>query len=263
MKAIGTENDHILPPPELVLRSRDHTHHSCLKDLNSLSLISLPRSLLELLHCPLGAVTGVVSPRVALTIPSSFPWERCWGCGCTREDTWQFGGLLLLHPASADFWPTEWINAQASQECYGLDTAVACMSCADCAAEERESPARPNGPLHPVLSNGGWGGRGELQNSLEVSWLSFQTEYILPQIKRREKKGALHQLYWEFSSRQVTVMCWYLVQCYKSPLHIKKTHSGGIYVIDYMLCAKMQLSTFWKLPINRHTNPNGFLEIYL
>ncbi|XP_032031944.1 leucine-rich repeat-containing protein 28 isoform X2 [Hylobates moloch] len=73
VKAIGTENDHVLPLQELAMRSLYHTYHSLLKDLNFLSPISLPRSLLELLHCPLGHCHRCSEPMFTIVYPKLFP----------------------------------------------------------------------------------------------------------------------------------------------------------------------------------------------
>lgn len=73
VKAIGTERDHILPLQELAMRRLHHIYHSLLKDLNFLSPISLPRSLLELLHCPLGHCHRCSEPMFTIVYPKLFP----------------------------------------------------------------------------------------------------------------------------------------------------------------------------------------------
>ncbi|KAJ8797790.1 hypothetical protein J1605_016992 [Eschrichtius robustus] len=73
VKAIGTEKDHVLPLQELAMRSLHHTYHSFLKDLDFLSPISLPRSLLELLHCPLGHCHRCSEPMFTIVYPKLFP----------------------------------------------------------------------------------------------------------------------------------------------------------------------------------------------
>ncbi|XP_073917678.1 leucine-rich repeat-containing protein 28 isoform X5 [Castor canadensis] len=73
VKAIGTENDHVLPLQELAMRCLYHTCHRFLKDLNFLSPISLPRSLLELLHCPLGHCHRCSEPMFTIVYPKLFP----------------------------------------------------------------------------------------------------------------------------------------------------------------------------------------------
>ncbi|XP_051062474.1 leucine-rich repeat-containing protein 28 isoform X3 [Phodopus roborovskii] len=73
VKAIGTEDDHVLPLQELAMRSLYHTYHRFLKDLNFLSPISLPRSLLELLHCPLGHCHRCSEPMFTFVYPKLFP----------------------------------------------------------------------------------------------------------------------------------------------------------------------------------------------
>ncbi|XP_005381685.1 PREDICTED: leucine-rich repeat-containing protein 28 isoform X2 [Chinchilla lanigera] len=73
VKAIGTERDHVLPLQELAMRGLYRTCHHFLKDLNSLSPISLPRSLLELLRCPLGHCHRCSEPMFTIVYPKLFP----------------------------------------------------------------------------------------------------------------------------------------------------------------------------------------------
>ncbi|XP_077618506.1 leucine-rich repeat-containing protein 28 isoform X2 [Crocuta crocuta] len=73
VKAIGTEKDPVLPLQELAMRSLHRTCHSSLKDLNFLSPISLPRSLLDLLHCPLGHCHRCSEPMFTIVYPKLFP----------------------------------------------------------------------------------------------------------------------------------------------------------------------------------------------
>ncbi|XP_075414014.1 leucine-rich repeat-containing protein 28 isoform X2 [Tenrec ecaudatus] len=73
VKSIGTDQDPVLPLQELALRSLYHTYHGFLKDLNFLSPISLPRSFLELLHCPLGHCHRCSEPMFTIVYPKLFP----------------------------------------------------------------------------------------------------------------------------------------------------------------------------------------------
>ncbi|XP_045152420.1 leucine-rich repeat-containing protein 28 isoform X3 [Echinops telfairi] len=73
VKSIGTDRDQVLPLQELALRSLYHTYHGFLKDLNFLSPISLPRSFLELLHCPLGHCHRCSEPMFTIVYPKLFP----------------------------------------------------------------------------------------------------------------------------------------------------------------------------------------------
>ncbi|KAM8783441.1 leucine-rich repeat-containing protein 28 isoform 2-T2 [Rhynchonycteris naso] len=73
VKAIGTEGDRILPLQELAMRSLHRVCHGPLKDLNCLSPISLPRSLLELLLCPLGHCHRCSEPMFTIVYPKLFP----------------------------------------------------------------------------------------------------------------------------------------------------------------------------------------------
>ncbi|XP_064123133.1 leucine-rich repeat-containing protein 28 isoform X2 [Loxodonta africana] len=73
VKSIGTEKDHVLPLQELAMRSLYGTYHQFLKDLNFLSPVSLPRSFLELLHCPLGHCHRCSEPMFTIVYPKLFP----------------------------------------------------------------------------------------------------------------------------------------------------------------------------------------------
>uniref|UniRef100_A0A452E7J3 Disease resistance R13L4/SHOC-2-like LRR domain-containing protein n=1 Tax=Capra hircus TaxID=9925 RepID=A0A452E7J3_CAPHI len=72
-KAVGTEKGHVLPLQELAMRTLHHTHHASLKDLDFLSPVSLPRSLLALLHCPLGRCHRCSEPMFMIVYPKLFP----------------------------------------------------------------------------------------------------------------------------------------------------------------------------------------------
>ncbi|XP_013205669.1 leucine-rich repeat-containing protein 28 isoform X2 [Microtus ochrogaster] len=87
VKAIGTENDHVLPLQELAMRSLYHTYHRVPKDLNFLSPISLPRSLLELLHCPLGHCHRCSEPMFTFVYPKLFPLRETTMAGLHQGRT--------------------------------------------------------------------------------------------------------------------------------------------------------------------------------
>ncbi|XP_076980181.1 leucine-rich repeat-containing protein 28 isoform X4 [Tamandua tetradactyla] len=73
VKSIGTEDDRVLPLQELAMRRLYHTQNRLRKDLNFLSPVSLPRSLLELLHCPLGHCHRCSEPMFTIVYPKLFP----------------------------------------------------------------------------------------------------------------------------------------------------------------------------------------------
>ncbi|XP_006007232.1 leucine-rich repeat-containing protein 28 isoform X3 [Latimeria chalumnae] len=73
VKAIGTATDFVLPLQELAMRALHNTYCVLLKDLNFLSPISLPRSLLELLQCPLGHCHLCSQPMFTIAYPKLFP----------------------------------------------------------------------------------------------------------------------------------------------------------------------------------------------
>ncbi|XP_069723255.1 leucine-rich repeat-containing protein 28 isoform X2 [Phaenicophaeus curvirostris] len=73
VKSIGTETDHVLPLQELAMRTLYNTYCKFLKDLNFLTPISLPKSLLELLHCPLGHCHRCSQPMFTIVYPKLFP----------------------------------------------------------------------------------------------------------------------------------------------------------------------------------------------
>ncbi|XP_009573911.1 PREDICTED: leucine-rich repeat-containing protein 28, partial [Fulmarus glacialis] len=72
VKSIGTETDHVLPLQELAMRTLYNTYYRFLKDLNFLTPISLPKSLLELLHCPLGHCHRCSQPMFTIVYPKLF-----------------------------------------------------------------------------------------------------------------------------------------------------------------------------------------------
>ncbi|XP_029396632.1 leucine-rich repeat-containing protein 28 isoform X2 [Mus pahari] len=87
VKTIGTENDHVLPLQELTMRSLYRTYHGLWKDLNFLSPISLPRSLLELLHCPLGHCHRCSEPMFTFVYPKLFPLRETPMAGLHQRRT--------------------------------------------------------------------------------------------------------------------------------------------------------------------------------
>ncbi|KAM4676861.1 leucine-rich repeat-containing protein 28 [Discoglossus pictus] len=72
VKSIGSSADSVLPLQELALRTL-HTAISFLKDLSGMSYISLPRSLLELLQCPLGHCHRCSQSMFTIVYPKLFP----------------------------------------------------------------------------------------------------------------------------------------------------------------------------------------------
>ncbi|KAM9699317.1 leucine-rich repeat-containing protein 28-like [Dama dama] len=87
VKAVGTEKDHVLPLQELAVRTLHHTYHASLKDLDVLSPASVPRSLLELLHCPLGHCHRCSEPLFAIVSPKLFPLRETPGAGLHQGRT--------------------------------------------------------------------------------------------------------------------------------------------------------------------------------
>ncbi|XP_006541193.1 leucine-rich repeat-containing protein 28 isoform X3 [Mus musculus] len=87
VKTIGTEKDHVLPLQELTMRSLYRTYHGLWKDLNFLSPISLPRSLLELLHCPLGHCHLCSEPMFTFVYPKIFPLRETPMAGLHQRRT--------------------------------------------------------------------------------------------------------------------------------------------------------------------------------
>ncbi|XP_018415757.1 PREDICTED: leucine-rich repeat-containing protein 28 isoform X2 [Nanorana parkeri] len=73
VKAIGLPCDSVLPLQELALRSLHAALCSFLPDLSCLSHISLPRSLLELLQCPLGHCHRCSQSMFTIVYPKLFP----------------------------------------------------------------------------------------------------------------------------------------------------------------------------------------------
>ncbi|XP_005294908.1 leucine-rich repeat-containing protein 28 isoform X8 [Chrysemys picta bellii] len=73
VKSIGTETDHVLPLQELAMRTLYNTYYRFLKDFSFLTPISLPKSLLELLQCPLGHCHRCSQPMFTIVYPKLFP----------------------------------------------------------------------------------------------------------------------------------------------------------------------------------------------
>ncbi|KAM3828473.1 leucine-rich repeat-containing protein 28 isoform 2-T3 [Vipera latastei] len=73
VKLIGTELDHVLPLQEMAMRTLYNTYCKSLKDLKFMTPISLPRSLLDLLHCPLGHCHRCSQPMFTIVYPKLFP----------------------------------------------------------------------------------------------------------------------------------------------------------------------------------------------
>lgn len=73
VKAVGTELDPVLPLHELSLRALHRACASSLKDWAMLSPTALPRSLLELLRCPLGHCHRCSEPMFTIVYPKLFP----------------------------------------------------------------------------------------------------------------------------------------------------------------------------------------------
>ncbi|XP_069481152.1 leucine-rich repeat-containing protein 28 [Ambystoma mexicanum] len=73
VKSIGATTDYVLPLQELAMRTVYNAFYMFLKDLNFLSPISLPRSLLELLHYPLGHCHRCSQPMFTIVYPKLFP----------------------------------------------------------------------------------------------------------------------------------------------------------------------------------------------
>ncbi|XP_054999073.1 leucine-rich repeat-containing protein 28 isoform X2 [Sorex araneus] len=73
VKAVGTGQDTVLPLQELVMRTLHRACSRTPKDLEGLSPVSLPRSLLELLRCPLGHCHRCGEPMFTIVYPKLFP----------------------------------------------------------------------------------------------------------------------------------------------------------------------------------------------
>ncbi|XP_034280615.1 leucine-rich repeat-containing protein 28 isoform X2 [Pantherophis guttatus] len=73
VKLIGTELDRVLPLQEMAMRTLYNIYCQSLKDLKFMTPISLPRSLLDLLHCPLGHCHRCSQPMFTIVYPKLFP----------------------------------------------------------------------------------------------------------------------------------------------------------------------------------------------
>ncbi|KAG8440708.1 hypothetical protein GDO86_006454 [Hymenochirus boettgeri] len=80
VKSIGCAQDSVLPLQELALRSLHAAFCTFLRDLSCLTPISLPKSLLELLQCPLGHCHRCSQSMFTIVYPKLFPLrETLWG----------------------------------------------------------------------------------------------------------------------------------------------------------------------------------------
>ncbi|XP_063106011.1 leucine-rich repeat-containing protein 28 isoform X1 [Cavia porcellus] len=103
VKAIGTERDRVLPLQELAMRRLYHTCHRSRKDLNFLSPISLPRSLLELLHCPLGHCHRCSEPMFTIVYPKLFPLRETPMAGLHQGSSGSLGHSDSMSPPTSAF----------------------------------------------------------------------------------------------------------------------------------------------------------------
>ena len=99
-----------------------------------------------------------------------------------QEDNCEFCGLLLLHPVSADFWPTELINTQEPQERCQLDTAVARIP--HTVRQRGGESSQAQQPLRPAtLGDCRTLKRHDQVSELKCLHPSPKLEYSLPQLK--------------------------------------------------------------------------------
>uniref|UniRef100_A0A8C3I2W5 Leucine rich repeat containing 28 n=1 Tax=Chrysemys picta bellii TaxID=8478 RepID=A0A8C3I2W5_CHRPI len=112
VKSIGTETDHVLPLQELAMRTLYNTYYRFLKDFSFLTPISLPKSLLELLQCPLGHCHRCSQPMFTIVYPKLFPLRETPMAGLHQG--WKAKELAVLQrarlsPLQASYQAGSWI----------------------------------------------------------------------------------------------------------------------------------------------------------
>ncbi|XP_066558052.1 leucine-rich repeat-containing protein 28 isoform X2 [Amia ocellicauda] len=90
VKAIGLEADRVLPLQELAMRVLHNMYRAPMKDADFLPPISLPKSLLELLQCPLGHCHRCSQPMFTIVYPKLFPLRETALAGVHRRTTVSF-----------------------------------------------------------------------------------------------------------------------------------------------------------------------------
>ncbi|XP_061102935.1 leucine-rich repeat-containing protein 28 [Conger conger] len=90
VKSIGVEAERVMPLEELAMRVLHRMYSSRLKDVKFLPPISLPTSLLELLHCPLGHCHRCSQPMFTIVYPKLFPLRETALAGVHRRTTVSF-----------------------------------------------------------------------------------------------------------------------------------------------------------------------------
>ncbi|MBN3312366.1 LRC28 protein, partial [Atractosteus spatula] len=85
VKAVGSERDCVLPLEELTMRALHTLYSPLLKALNALPPISLPKSLFELLQCPLGHCHRCSQPMFTIVYPKLFPLRETALAGVHRR----------------------------------------------------------------------------------------------------------------------------------------------------------------------------------
>ncbi|XP_069046749.1 leucine-rich repeat-containing protein 28 isoform X3 [Lepisosteus oculatus] len=85
VKAVGSERDYVLPLEELTMRALHTLYSPLLKALNALPPISLPKSLFELLQCPLGHCHRCSQPMFTIVYPKLFPLRETALAGVHRS----------------------------------------------------------------------------------------------------------------------------------------------------------------------------------
>ncbi|XP_028811986.1 leucine-rich repeat-containing protein 28 [Denticeps clupeoides] len=90
VKAIGSDSDRVVPLEELAMRVLHSMYSRYPKDLKFLPPILLPKSLLDLLQCPLGHCHRCSQPMFTIVYPKLFPLRETPLAGIHRRTTVSF-----------------------------------------------------------------------------------------------------------------------------------------------------------------------------
>ncbi|XP_030621862.1 leucine-rich repeat-containing protein 28 isoform X2 [Chanos chanos] len=90
VKSIGTEAERVVPLEELAMRALHRTYNRPHRDLKFFPPILLPKSLLDLLQCPLGHCHRCSQPMFTIVYPKLFPLRETALAGVHRRTTVSF-----------------------------------------------------------------------------------------------------------------------------------------------------------------------------
>ncbi|XP_062328177.1 leucine-rich repeat-containing protein 28 [Osmerus eperlanus] len=90
VKTVGSETERVVPLEELAIRALYHICHQHTKELSLLPAFLLPKSLLDVLLCPLGHCHRCSQPMFTIVYPKLFPLRETPLAGVHRRTTVSF-----------------------------------------------------------------------------------------------------------------------------------------------------------------------------